>query len=112
MINNVDAEKDKFICNAKDYWIDIREGNSKQANIKERANRLIVGNWTAAGDVVEILTPLLIDSSSAVRFAAAAYLIKTNANIQAQSVLKNLIEVESGLIATSAAAVLRINNIK
>lgn len=107
----VNFEVAKFIKNAEEYWVKIHEGNSKAANGKESANRKIVSQWTKAGSAIDILSPLLSHSSSAVRLAAAGYLIKTDAKDQAVSVLRNLKEVEPGLISPSAGAILRINKV-
>ncbi len=107
----INVQRSEFIHNAEDYWTQIHEGNSDAANRKESANRKIVKQWSEAGNTVAILSPFLIHTSSAVRLAAAAYLIKTDAKDQAVWVLRKLKETEPGLISSSAGAVLRINKI-
>ena len=103
---------EKYISNIENYWIKIKEGNSKAANTIARSNKKIITKWIENGVIVEVLTPLLNHSSSAVRLASAAYLINTDLKDQAVSVLRHLIENDPGFISPSAAGVLRINNIK
>lgn len=105
-------EVEKFISNVDDYWLKIREGNSKAANIKERANRKLVEKWSEDGHVLDFLSPLLEHPSNAVKLAAAAYLIKTDVKEKCVLVLHYLIENDPSLISSSAGAVLRLNNIK
>lgn len=106
------SEIEKFISNVDDYWLSIREGDPKAANAKERANRKLVEKWIKNGCVLDILSPLLEHPSNAVKLAAAAYLIKTDAKEKCVLVLHYLMESDLSLISSSAGAVLRLNNIK
>jgi hypothetical protein len=107
----MDKEVERFISNAEDCWLDIRNGNSSAANRKENANRKIFNQWAKDGSSVTLLSPLLDHPSNSVRLAAAAYLIKTDVKEQAISVLRNLVESDPSLISPSAGAVLRLNKI-
>jgi hypothetical protein len=107
----VSIEANKLIGNVEQYWLKIREGNSKAANAKERANRKLVEQWTKDGCVLDVLCPLLEHPSNAVKLAAAAYLIKTDAKEDGIVVLRYLKENDPTLIAATAWAVLRFNNI-
>lgn len=106
-----DAESEKFIQNAKEYWVGIDKGSSKTANAKERANKKIVAEWVMDGVVSERLLPLLTHSSIEVRFAAAAHLINHAEKEKAIDALRKLIKESEGLISPSAATVLRIHKI-
>jgi hypothetical protein len=107
----MDKEVERFISNAEDYWLDIRNGNSSAANRKENANRKIFNQWAKDGSSIALLSPLLDHPSNSVKLAAAAYLIKTDVKENAVSVLSNLVESDTSLISTSASAVLRLNMI-
>ena len=106
------SEVEKFIKNVEDYWLEIRKGTSKAANAKQRANKKLVDQWTKDSQAVDILSPLLEHPSNAVKLAAAACLINTDAREKCIGVLRYLIENDPTLVAPSASAVLRLNNIK
>lgn len=108
----MNSEVEKFIKNVEDYWLEIREGTAKAANAKQRANKKLVDQWTKDGHVADILSPLLEHPSNAVKLAAAACLIDTDAKEKSIGVLRYLIANDPTLIAPSASAVLRLNNIK
>jgi hypothetical protein len=111
MNNDIKSELVSFINNAEAYWDCLGEDTPKNANSKNRENKKIVDKWTKSGVLIEVLLPLLIHSSNAVKFAAAANLIKSEAKDEAIPVLRNLIERDPGLISPMAAAVLRVNKI-
>jgi hypothetical protein len=108
----MNGEVEKFIKNVEDYWLEIRRGSSKGANARQRANKNLVDQWAKDGQLLDILSPLLDHSSNAVKLAAAACLIHTDAKENCIAILRYLIENDLTLIASSASAVLRMNNIK
>ncbi|MRW82626.1 hypothetical protein GJ698_00785 [Pseudoduganella sp. FT26W] len=107
MKNEVSTEQDEFIKNAVGYWQCIENGNSKSANLAEKRNKKIImhlGNFATA-----LLEPLLSHPSDAVRFAAAAHLMKTEVSDEAAKVLQDLAQNPLGLMALSAKAILDIH---
>ena len=105
------SEVEIFIKNVEEYWLEIQKGTSKGANAKQRANKKLVDKWTKDSHVVGMLFPLLAHPSNAVKLSAAACLINTDAKEKCIGVLKYLVETDPTLVASPAAAVLRINNI-
>lgn len=106
------SEVETFIKNVEDYWLAIREGTSKAANAKQRANKKLVDQWIKDGHALDILSTLLEHQSNAVKLAATACLINTDSKEKCIGVLRYLIENDPTLIASSAGAVLRFNKIK
>ena len=106
-----DLEIERFIQASEEQWIDIDEGNSKSANMKVRTTDKLAARWDRDGVIESKLSPYLTHESAAIRFAAAAYLIRYGFKAHAVEVMRKLVG-ESSLISPSAAAVLRMNNIK
>jgi hypothetical protein len=107
--NIIDIDRAKFAQYAEDYWVELEAGSYTIATAKVSAGIKIVDRWVEQGAVTPFLLPFLSHNSPAVRFAAAAHLIRYDAKEQAILVLRDLIMTCTNLIATSASAVLSIN---
>lgn len=106
-----DANLNAFIKNVEEYWIQIHNGNSKEANKKERENKAMTAKWQDDNVLIDNLLPLLDHNSNAIKLSAAAYLIKTEKKEPAINTLKILMLNDNGLISPSASAVLRLNGV-
>ncbi|BBN90672.1 hypothetical protein [Azospira sp. I09] len=96
-----------FARNAEQYWSHIARADSKSANAVNRENEKLVAALVKQGKAKLVLSPLLHNSSSKVRLAAAAALIKSDGLEEARTVLVELAEDPAELIKQSARAVLR-----
>ena len=102
--------KFKFISNAKEFWVQIKQGSSKEANKKVAANDKIVKKLENCGCAIEFLDALLEHESESVRYSAAARLVSKGDHGQAIVVLRELASNPKGLVAVSAMTILRIHN--
>lgn len=102
---------ERFKSLAQEYWTKIYEGNSKAANQKSRAADKLVAQWNQAGQLFEILPPLLSDESVAVRCAAATFLLNFGESQEAVSILRDLALNDTTLISTTAKTVLRMHKL-
>jgi uncharacterized protein (DUF2336 family) len=84
------------------YWSAVREGNPKLADKQTAAGDAIVANSKLAGQLANLLGPLLEDSSPEVRYAAAAHLLESELSSVAATVLEQLQGDPKGLVAPTA----------
>jgi hypothetical protein len=83
-------DQDLVADRAREYqrlWLDDR---LDEANAQWSDPNRIVEQWTRAGRIAELLTPLLDDEATAVRYAAASYLIRESPSERAWEVLQDV----------------------
>lgn len=111
MAINIEADLNKFLNNIEDRWEELRTGTSKAANAKVKANDKLAKKWIEAGIAVELLLPLLDHDSNAVKLSAAAYLLSTEKEMLATSILRSLYKIDTSGVGIMAGAVLRLRKI-
>lgn len=105
------SAQEEFIFNAEMSWEKIKNGDAKAANKVEKQNEQIVSHWTDRGMLENLLLPLLMHNSSKIKYAAAAYLVNSDAKEKAIAVLRELSKEPTGLVSPAAKAVLRAHKI-
>ena len=104
-------ELQSFIGNAESYWTDMKTGGAAAANRRLRKQSKLVAQWVNEGVALENLKRLLSDDSPRVKLSAAANLINCGGRDEAIATLLSLTKDPYGLVAPSAAAILRIHKI-
>ena len=109
---NIADAQHQFVLHSEDYWTKINQSNAKAANGVVRAMDRLAKNWLKQEILEDVLSPLLAHTSAQVQLSAAAYLVSHASYTPAIAVLERLAaDPATGLVAISAAAVLRVNKI-
>ena len=103
--------QESFVRNAEGFWEKIGKADSKAANKLDSANDKIVADWIRGNSIEDMLLPLTTHESTAVKFAAAAHLVRFDKRPEAITILRKLTECSTGLLAPMAAAVLRAHKL-
>jgi len=102
-----DAEEQLFIERAHDSWVAIVDGRgAKVANKMTRANDRVARNWLLTDVGQQRLLSMLDHQNRTVRFAAAAYLLKSAHEQKAIAMLELLEKDPKGLIAPTCRVLL------
>ncbi len=107
----LEDERKEFEFHSINYWSEIKAGSSKKANVEERILAKLAAKHDKAGNLVAFLFPFLDHKSAALRLSSAARLLKSDMREDAISILRELYSTDPSLIAVSAGAILRVNNI-
>ncbi len=105
-----ESELSQFLAHSEKYIPAICAGNLKGTNAAIRSMDKIVKAWQAAGKAEEILVPILTSDAASERFFAAAYLMSTAARVKAELTLRDLVETDTTILRSSAAAALRVHS--
>lgn len=100
-------DREAFVSATLDQWAEIKRGDAAAGNRRQKAAQKIVERWGKANVAFGMLEPLLEHESTAVRLAAAAYIVEYGGTLIARTVLEKLSKGHHGPISTFADAVLQ-----
>jgi hypothetical protein len=101
----------EFVELSISQWRDIGDGKSKAANAKISRTDKIAQYWHGRQVLKEYMIPALQHPSEAVRFSAAAYLLRYFADSAAAQELHRLATQSKTLVGPAAEALLRMNKL-
>ena len=105
-MKTLEEARHEFRQTATEFWARLRDKDSRSANKQTDRGDALVAEWSAAGQIDELLLPLLDDANTEVRYAAAAHLLTLGHAERAVPVLEELARNPKGLLAPTAGLLL------